>query len=78
LGGFGDHTLLFLLNDFLDDSDGDGLFHVSDGESSEGWVLIEGFNAHGFLWDHSNEGSISGFNALWFSFNDLTSSSVDL
>jgi len=78
LGCLGDHTLLFLLDDFLDNSDGNGLLHVSNGESSEGWVLIECFNAHWFLWDHSNEGSISGFNALWFSFNDLTSSSVNL
>jgi hypothetical protein len=35
------------------------LFHVSNGESAEWWVLIEGFNAHGFLGDHSNESSIT-------------------
>ncbi len=61
LGSFGDDSSLILLGDFLDNTDGNGLFHVSDGESSEWWVLIEGFNAHWLLWDHSNEGGISGF-----------------
>ena len=68
----------FLLDDFLDNTDGDGLFHVSNGESTEWWVLVEGFNAHGFLWDHSNESSITRLDELGFSFNNLTGSSVDL
>jgi len=59
LSGFGGLSNVFLLDDFLDDTDGNGLFHVSDGESSEGWVLIEGFNAHWFLWDESDHGGIS-------------------
>lgn len=67
-----------LLDGFLDNTDSDGLFHVSNGESSEGWVLIEGFNTHGFLWDHSNESGITGLDEFGFSFNNLTSSSVDL
>jgi len=59
LGSLGGLTGLFFLGDFLDDTDGNGLFHISDGKSSEGWVLIEGFNAHGFLGEHSNHSSIT-------------------
>jgi len=56
---FGNFTGLFLLNNFLDDTDSDGLFHVSNGKSSKRWVLIESFNAHWFLWDHSDHAGIS-------------------
>jgi len=66
-----------LLFNTFDDTDGNGLFHVSDGESSKRWVLIEGFNAHWFLGNHSNHGGITGFDGLWFGFNNFTSSSVD-
>lgn len=44
----------FLLDDFLDNSDSNGLFHVSDSESTEWSILVELFNDHWFLWDHSN------------------------
>jgi len=39
--------------------------------------LIEGFNAHWLLGDHSDHSSITRLNSLWFSFNDLTGSSID-
>ena len=78
LGGLGDFTGLFLLDDFLDDSDGNGLLHVSDGESTEWWVLRESFNAHWLLWDHSDHSGITGLDELWLFFEDLTGSSVDL
>ena len=78
MGGLGDGSLLFLLDDFLDDTDGNGLLHVSDGESSEWWVLVEGFNAHWLLWDHSDEGGFTGLDELWLFFDDLSGSSVDL
>lgn len=67
-----------LLDGFLDNTDGNSLFHVSDGESSEWWVLIESFNTHGFLGEHSNESGITRLDELGFGFNNLTSSSVDL
>ena len=31
----------------LDDTDGNSLTHVTDGETTEGWVLGEGLDAHG-------------------------------
>jgi len=78
LGGLGDGTLGVLLEGFLDDTDGNGLLHVSNGESSEGWVLLESFNTHWFLGNHSNECGITGLDELWLFFEDLTRSSVDL
>ena len=35
------------LLDGLDDTDGNGLSHVTDGEATEGWVLGESLDAHG-------------------------------
>lgn len=49
---------VFLLNS-LDNSDGNGLFHVSDGESSEGRIFGEDFNAHGLLGDEFDHGGIT-------------------
>merc|ERR1711881_339161 len=37
---------LFFLGGFLDDTDGDGLLHVSDGESSERGEFVESLNNH--------------------------------
>ena len=45
-GGFGDLTGGLSLFDTLDDTNGNGLSHVTDGESTEWWVLGEGFDAH--------------------------------
>mmetsp|Transcript_6526 Transcript_6526/g.11950 ORF Transcript_6526/g.11950 Transcript_6526/m.11950 type:complete len:275 (-) Transcript_6526:673-1497(-) len=42
----GDLTRSFLLLDFLDDTDSDGLSHVTDGETSKRWVGLESLNAH--------------------------------
>ena len=46
LGGLGLFTLDFFLFNGLDDTDGNGLSHVTDSESTEWWVLLEGFDAH--------------------------------
>ena len=51
LAGFGSRlgdlaTGIGLLNR-LDDTDGNGLTHVTDGETTEGGVLGEGLDAHG-------------------------------
>ena len=69
---------MLLLDDLLDDTDGNGLFHVTNGESAEGRVRGEGLNAHGLLGDHADEGGITGLDELGLLFDDLTSSSVDL
>lgn len=41
LSGLGDLAALFGLLDSLDDTDSDGLSHVTNGETSERWVLGE-------------------------------------
>ena len=68
---------VFLLNS-LDDTDGDGLLHVSNGESSERWVLSKDFNGHWLGWDKLDHGSITRFDELGFLFNDFACSSVIL
>lgn len=67
-----------LLVNNLDDTDCDGLFHVSDGESSEGWVFGEDFDAHGFLGDELDHGGITTLDEFGFLLNDFASSSVVL
>ena len=73
----------FLLGEFLlfyglDDTDSDGLLHVSNGESSEGGIFSENFNTHGFHGDELDHTSFSGLDTFGELFNDLTRSSVDL
>jgi len=75
-GGFSLFFGLFLGN-FLDNSDGNGLFHISDCESSEGGILGEGFNAHGLGWDHDYDSGLILFNEFGFSFDRFTSSLVN-
>jgi hypothetical protein len=65
------------LGDFSDNSDGDGLFHVSDGESSEGGILLERFNTHGFGGFHDGEARVSGFDGFGVGFEFFGSSSIN-
>lgn len=54
-GGFGDLASLLDLDDRLDDADGDGLSHVTDGETSERWVVAECLDAHWLGWHHLDD-----------------------
>ena len=78
LGGLGLLTSDNLLGDLLDDSDSDGLSHVSDGESTERSVLGEWLDDHGLLWDEFDHAGVLGLDELWLLFNDLTVTLVDL
>lgn len=79
LGGLGDlATSLVGLGDGLDDTDSDGLSHVSDGKSTKWWVVGEGLDTHWLGWHHLDDGSITRLDELWRSFDGLTSSSIDL
>jgi hypothetical protein len=42
----------------LDDSDGNGLAHVADGETTKWWVLREGLDAHWLGWNHLYDGRV--------------------
>jgi len=64
--------------DGLDDTDGDGLSHVSDGESSKWWVLREGLDAHWLGGGHEDDGGITRLDLLGEVFHLLTGSSIDL
>jgi len=67
-----------LLLDLLDDTDGDGLFHVSDGESTKWWETGEWLDNHWFGWGHSDDTGITRFDGFWEFLSDGTSSLVHL
>lgn len=74
-GHFTIGTVTFL--DGLDDSDGNSLSHISDGESSKWSVLGKWFDAHWLGWQHLDDGGITGFDLWWIIFNLLSGSSID-
>ena len=69
---------MLLSSGLLDDTDGDGLSHVSYGESTKRSVVLERFDDHGLLWDEFDHTSVLGLDELWLLFNDLTTTLVDL
>merc|ERR1712159_688631 len=56
--------LLDELLDGLDDADGDGPLHVSDGEPSERGELGEALDAHGLGGLQGDDGAVTGLNEL--------------
>jgi len=54
----------FLLGDGLDDADGDGLPHVTDGEATERRVVGESLHGHGLGRSHLNDSGISILDGL--------------
>jgi hypothetical protein len=79
LSGLGNLTTLPIsLLDAFDDTDGDGLSHVTDGESSQRRVFGERLDTHGLGGDHLDHGGISRLDELGGGFNGLSGSSVDL
>merc|ERR1719515_291324 len=78
LGGLGGLASSLRFLDGLDDTDGDGLSHVSDGESSKWWVLREGLDAHRLGGGHEDDGGITRLDLLGEVFHLLSGSSIDL
>lgn len=79
LGGLGDLTgTTSGLVDGLDDTDGNGLAHVTDGETTERGVLSESLNTHGLGGNHLDDGGITGLDELGRVLNGLTSTAVNL
>lgn len=66
-----------LLNS-LDDTDSDGLTHVTDGETTEGRVLSEGLDAHGLRGNHLDDSGVTRLDELGVVFNRLAGTAVDL
>jgi len=78
LRGLGDLAGLVDLDDGLDDADGNGLAHVTDGEAAERRVLGEGLDAHGLGRHHLDDSGVAGLDELGAGFDRLARAAVDL
>jgi len=78
LSSLGDLASLVGLDNGLDDTDSNGLTHVTDGETTKRRVVSEGFNAHGLGGNHLDDGSITRLDELGGVFNRLAGTAVDL
>jgi hypothetical protein len=77
--GLGDLALALVdLDHGLDDTDSDGLTHVTDGESTKRWVVSEGLNAHGLAGNHLDDSGITRLDELGVVLNRLASTTIDL
>jgi hypothetical protein len=66
------------LGNSLDNTDGDGLSHITDGKATERSILSVALNAHRLGGDEADHGGITGLDALGGIFGDLTSTLVHL
>ena len=78
LGSLGDLAGLVGLDDGLDDTDSNGLAHVTDGETTERGVVSEGLNAHGLGGNHLDDGSVTRLDELGAVLNRLSGTAVNL
>jgi len=62
----------------LDDTDSDGLTHVTDSETTQRRVVGESLNAHGLGGNHLDDSGITRLDELGRVLNRLTSTAVDL
>ena len=66
------------LLDGLDDTDGDGLAHVTDGEAAQGRVVGESLNAHGLGGNQLDDGRVTRLDELGGVLNRLAGTAVNL
>src|SRR4051812_34233655 len=66
------------LLDGLDDTDSNGLTHVTDGETTERGVVGEGLNTHGLGGNHLDDSGITGLDELGGGLSGLTGTAVNL
>ena len=69
--------LLRLVNR-LDDSYSNGLLHVTDGETTQWWVLLEGLHTHRLGWGQLDDGSITRLDGLGVVLKLLATTTIDL
>jgi len=62
----------------LNDTDGDGLTHVADGETAQRRVLGEGLDAHGLGGNHLDDGRVTRLDELGVRLSRLTGTAIDL
>jgi len=77
-GGLGDLAGFVDLDDTLDDTDSNSLSHVTDGETSERWVVGESLNAHWLGGNHLDDSGITRLDELGGRFSGFTSTAIDL
>jgi len=68
----------FTLCNRLDDTDGDGLSHVTDSETTERRIVGEGLNTHRLAGNHLDDSGIAGLDELGVVLNGLAGTTVDL
>jgi len=78
LGGLGDLASLVSLGDRLDDTDSNGLTHVTDSETTERRVVGKSLNTHGLGGNHLDDGSVTRLDELGGVFHRLSGTAVDL
>ena len=78
LCGLGGGSGNFLLFHLLDDTDSDGLPHVTDSETSQRREVGEGLNAHGLRGDELHNGGITGLDGFGVGLGGLTGTPVNL
>merc|ERR1712047_52722 len=79
LGGLGNLACSRVLLSYgFDDTDGNGLPHVTDSKTSERSILRESLNAHGLAGLHDNNGSISRLDLLGVILKLLARTTIDL
>lgn len=61
-----------------DDTDGNGLSHVTDGETTKWGVVSESLNAHGLGGNHLGDSGITRLDELGVGFNGFTGTAVNL
>ena len=64
--------------DYLDDTDGNSLPHVPDGEPSKGRELSEGLNAHGLAGEQLDDGGVARLDELGGVLGGLAGTPVHL
>jgi len=69
---------LVRLDDRLDDTDGDGLTHVTHGKPAKRRVVSESFDAHGLGRNHLHDGSVTRLDELGVIFDRLAGAAIDL
>ena len=66
------------LGDGLDDTDGDGLAHITDGEAAERGIFGEGFNAERLGGNHVDHSGVTHLDELGIGFEFLTRTAINL
>ena len=78
MGSRNDIPCLVGLDDGLDDTDSNGLSHVTDGETTKRRVVSESLDTHGLGRHHLDDSSITRLDELGVVLDGLSSSAIDL